>query len=62
MYKLVGLLVIVFAIGWVVNLVKFATVCDFDNQKSSYHCEVVRGLGVIVPPIGGVVGFIPLGE
>lgn len=25
-----------------------------------YKAEIIRGLGLAIPPIGGVVGFIPL--
>ena len=44
---------LVFLTGYVMNIVKFVRL-DF---KAPYKAEVIRGIG-IVPPIGGVLGYI----
>ena len=49
---------IVLFTGWVFNIYKLATECDF---VAPYKCEVVRVIG-LVPPIGAVVGWIDLGK
>lgn len=46
------------AIGWVVNIVKFIK-CDF---KEPYTTEIVRGIGIVVAPVGGIIGYINIGE
>ena len=40
--------------GYVLNLVKLCR-CDF---ASPIKAEVVRGIGVVVPPVGVVAGYI----
>jgi len=42
--------------GWVGNIVKFAG-CDF---KSPYKAEVIRGVGIIVPVVGAVTGYLDI--
>lgn len=53
-----GLIVIViwavFAIGWVWNVVDFVNL-DFE---APYKAEIIRGAGVVVAPVGGVLGYI----
>lgn len=46
------------ATGWVLNVYKLATVCDF---QTPYKCEVIRAVGIL-PPIGAIVGYIDLGK
>jgi hypothetical protein len=41
--------------GYVSNIVKL-TGCDF---KPSYKCEIIRGVGVLLFPMGSIIGFIP---
>lgn len=43
-------------IGWILNVVKFVK-SDF---KPSYKNEIIRGIGIIAPPIGGVVGWLDI--
>ncbi len=43
--------------GWVQNLNKLSN-CDFE---SPYKTEVIRVVGII-PPVGGVVGWMDIGE
>ncbi len=43
-------------IGWTLNVVKLCR-CDF---KPSYRSEVIRGLGVVVPPIGAITGWMKI--
>jgi hypothetical protein len=44
------------AIGWCVNVGKFVK-SDFETPLKR---EVIRGIGVFVPPDGAVVGYIPI--
>jgi hypothetical protein len=47
--------------GYVTNIVKL---CGTDFEPS-YKAEVIRGVGVVVPPVGVVLGYVPasvLGE
>lgn len=45
-----GLLIL----GWFVNIYKFFQ-CDFDTPLKE---EVIRGVGIFVPPVGGVIGYV----
>ena len=54
-YLLVVLLLIV---GWVMNLVAFCR-CDFE---APYKAEIIRAVGVVVPPVGGVAGYIGIDD
>ena len=56
---LVALLVILaLIVGWILNIVNFVQ-CDFE---APYKCEIVRAIGIPVAPIGGIVGYMNLGE
>ena len=50
-----------FFVGWILSIVKLVK-CDFDGSKSSYKAEAIYGLGVGTFVIGGVVGYMDLGE
>jgi len=50
------LIVLVLFVGWVINLVRFFQ-CDFEP---SYKAEIIRGIGIVAAPVGGVVGYIPI--
>lgn len=52
------LLIVILSIGWVFNTVKFFK-SDFE---SPYKTEVVRGIGIFIPVIGGVIGYCEIGE
>lgn len=54
----VGILVLILMFGWFTNIVRFA-MCDFD---SPWRCEAVRAVGIAIPPVGGVLGYVALGE
>lgn len=47
-------LVLAGAIGWTMNLIGFVT-ADF---KEPYAEEIVRGVGIPIPIIGAVAGYI----
>lgn len=49
-------------LGWFLNIYKLIAVCDYDTTNSSLKCEVVRGIGVPVAPLGAVVGWMDLGK
>lgn len=49
------ILAVLCTIGWGVNLVKLIK-CDFEP---SYKEEIIRGVGVILPPVGAIVGIFP---
>jgi hypothetical protein len=55
---IIPLLIIGLFIGWIVNLVAFFD-CDFDLPMK---CEAVRGIGIVVPFVGGVTGYMDLGQ
>lgn len=40
-------------LGWLINIAQFCR-CDFD---APYKAEIIRGVGVIVAPVGSVVGY-----
>ena len=44
--------------GWIMNIVKLAQ-CDF---ASPYKAEMFRIVGVAVPPVGAVLGYMDLGQ
>lgn len=41
-------------VGWVLNIVQFCR-CDFD---APYKAEIIRGAGVVIAPVGSVVGYL----
>lgn len=49
---------VVLTIGWAINLFKLIQ-CDF---KPPYKAEIIRGAGVIIPPVGGIIGYLPILE
>ncbi len=51
-------LIFVLAIGsgWVLNIYKLVTVCDFE---APYKCEGIRAAGLI-PPVGMIVGWMDI--
>jgi len=40
--------------GWIMNLVAFIQ-CDFADP---YKEEIIRGIGIVLAPMGAIVGFI----
>jgi hypothetical protein len=52
--KLLILITIVLMLGWFVNIIRFFQ-CDFDIPLKE---EVIRGVGIFVPPVGGVIGYV----
>lgn len=52
--KILLLIAGILMMGWFVNIIRFFQ-CDFDTP---FKEEVVRGVGIFVPPVGGVVGYI----
>ena len=47
---------IALAYGYIANLVKFVQ-CDFEDP---YKAEVIRGIGVVIPPVGVVCGYLTI--
>lgn len=45
-----------FAIGWAANFI-YLCHCDF---QPPYKVEILRTVGVLVPPIGGVLGWVSI--
>lgn len=43
-------------LGWIMNIVQLVQ-CDF---ASPYKAEVLRIVGIIIPPVGAILGYIPL--
>lgn len=53
------ILLLVFCVwGYVANIVKFAK-CDFE---APYKSEVLHGIGIFVPPMGVIMGYIDTGK
>lgn len=44
--------------GYIANIYKL-TDCDFDKP---YKAEVIRVVGIVVPPVGCVTGFIHIDD
>jgi hypothetical protein len=47
---------ITFLTGWVMNIYKFSQY-DFDTPLKA---EVIRGIGIVVAPMGAVIGFLDI--
>ncbi len=45
-------------VGWGMNLYKLVK-CDF---SAPYKAEVIRTVGVFLPPVGAITGYIDLGN
>lgn len=45
-------------LGWIMNVVQLIQ-CDF---ASPYKAEVLRIIGILIPPIGSVLGYIPIND
>ena len=56
--ELLMVFLLIGGVGWFMNLYKL-TQCDFE---ASYKAEVIRGAGVVVPPIGAIVGYLNFGK
>lgn len=52
------LVLLILAVGWVLNLVAFFR-CDFN---APYKAEIVRGIGIVAAPVGGVAGYIDIDD
>lgn len=50
------LVVILGCVGYVYNICRFC----FLDFKPSYKAEVIRGVGIFIPPVGAITGFIPI--
>lgn len=46
-------------VGYLLNLSALINNADF---KQPYKTEVIRTLGVIIPPLGGIIGYMTLEE
>jgi hypothetical protein len=44
-------------IGYCMNVYKFVVQCDFE---SPYKCEMIRGIGLGVPPAGAIIGYLTI--
>ncbi len=51
-------LIIICVVGWVMNISKLA---DLDFEKP-YKAEILRCVGVPFVPVGGVIGYMSIGE
>lgn len=56
---LVILLFLVCAGGYISNAYKLAVDCDF-APTTSYKCEIVRTIGLFVPPVGIIAGYLTI--
>ena len=53
---LVGTVIVFAVFGWGLNIYKFAT----SNFEPSYKNEVIRGIGIFIPPVGAITGYITI--
>jgi len=51
------IVIILYAVGWIGNIVKL---CHNDFE-APYKSEVIRGCGVVVGPVGAIVGYMDIG-
>ena len=54
-FSVIFFLYIIICGPWCANVYKFAK-CDFEP---SYKTEIIRGVGIVVPPVGWVLGWVP---
>jgi len=45
-----------FITGWIMNIYKFSQ-CDFDTPL---RAEVIRGIGIVAPPFGAIIGYMDI--
>lgn len=59
-FAILVIVVILFAlpVGWVLNLIHLVG-SDF---KAPYKNEIVRTIGVVVPPVGMVAGYVHIND
>lgn len=50
------IILLVLFVGWVMNIVAF-TKCDF---QMPIKAEIVRGIGIGIPPVGAVMGYLDI--
>lgn len=55
---MLALLLVAILWGYVANVVKFVS-ADFQEP---YKEEVLRGIGVFIPPVGVVIGYLEIEE
>lgn len=58
MFTIQLIIVLVVGTGWVKSIYKLSD-CDF---VSPYKAEVIYGIGVFVPPVGMITGWLDLGQ
>lgn len=49
-------IIIIFGIGWILNIINFVKL-DF---KEPYKAEIIRGVGIPIVPIGGILGYLTI--
>ncbi len=49
-------LVLTFGVGYVKNVISF---CQSDF-KAPFSSEAVRGVGIIIPVVGGIAGYVDM--
>lgn len=47
-------------IGWVQCVVKFF-MCDFASA-TAFKAEVIYGIGMVIPPLGAILGYFDFGK
>jgi len=43
--------------GYILNFGKFFFTCDFERINK---CEIVRGIGIVMPPVGVIAGHFDI--
>lgn len=44
-------------LGYTINAARLVVECDWE---APYRCEAVRGIGLVFPPVGAIVGYMGL--
>jgi len=55
---LATVVLLAFPAGYILNIVKLCD-CDFD---ASYKAEIIRGIGIVLPPVGCIVGYFSIAD
>lgn len=58
-FIIIAIIALLGAVGYFLNIYKLATETDFE---APYKAEVIRGAGVLIPPVGAIAGYFDVGN
>lgn len=53
-----GIVFFLLVLGWLLNI--YAFICS--DFTSPYKSEIIRGISIVVSPIGSVIGYMDIGD